>query len=247
MINQVVESRSAARAHATRGSALEIVERYERRSVSGHALFIHLHRKQVDLGTVWVLMANLREGISTHFVPWLARVIEYIPDRRIASLIAKQLDDELGNGDFLKIHSVLLDRLVEGLSPWRPPDLGDEVLAPGRKLAHAGGKPFFASNPYEAVGALIVGEIFAEKMDRCLADEMRRQHEVSDEALTWLHVHEVLEVNHADDSLELAKLVPSSGRALAATWRGAVTQWEVLSKFLQDVEDVRHLARRRPG
>lgn len=85
---------------------------------------------------------------------------------------------------------------------------------------------------------MIVGEIFAKKMDHCLGEEIRRQGAIAAEALTWLVIHETLEVDHADDSRALAKLIPDSDIVLSATWSGARTQWSQLWDFLDGV----HLA-----
>src|SRR6185369_4575478 len=81
----------------------EIVATYHRLEVSQHPFFVELAKAPVDLGAVYLLMANLQVGISPHFVPWLARTIARVEDRRIGSLLAKQLDDELGRGDFSQI------------------------------------------------------------------------------------------------------------------------------------------------
>ena len=219
--------------------AAVIVDKCRQCEVGGHPLFTELSGTPVDLVAVYLLMANLREGISRHFVIWLARTIERLDDRRAASLIAKQLDDELGSGNFGGIHSALLDDFVSALSPWRPPGEDEVLLRGGRRLAADGARPFEAADVYEAMGALIVGEIFAEKMDARLAHEMRRQDRVKGEALRWLNVHEALEVDHAKDSGALAVLIPKNGPQLAATWRGAVDQWNTLWRFLDDVRDIR--------
>jgi hypothetical protein len=219
-------------------SARGLVQAYEAREVSDHGFFQELARRPVDLGAIWVLMANLREGISGHFVSWLAYTVARVGDRRIASLLAKQLNDELGNGDIGEIHSALLDRFIGGLEPWRPAG-GDEgiLLRAGRELAEAGAQPFAAANCYEAVGALMVGEIFAKKMDKCLADEVRRQDAIPADVMKWLIIHETLEVEHAEDSGELADLVPDRDEPLRALWRGAEHQWETLWRFLNGVQE----------
>src|SRR5207248_355021 len=90
-------------------------------------------------------------------------------------------------------------------------------------------------DPYEGVGALMVGEIFAKKMDRCLGDQIRRQDLVPREALTWLVIHETLEEDHANDSHELAALIPADAERVAAAWRGARAQWQALWDFLGGV------------
>jgi pyrroloquinoline quinone (PQQ) biosynthesis protein C len=219
--------------------ASTIVEIHKGREVADHSFFCALRAAPVNLQAIWVLMANLRAGISRDFVRWLAVTVERVEDRRIASLVARQLNDELGNGEADRIHSVLLDRFVTGLDPWRPTCGRErELLRPGRRLAESAWKLFRGHDAYQGVGALIVGEIFAEKMDRCLGDEIRRQDAISDEALTWLTVHEKLEVDHAADSAALAGLVPVQGPALRATWRGAAAQWEALWQFLDDVHEI---------
>jgi hypothetical protein len=212
-----------------------IVDEYERFEVSNHPFFVALRERPVDLATMWLLMANLQTGISSHFVRWLAGVIEGVDDPRIASLLAKQLNDELGNGDFRQIHSVLLERFVNALARWRPQNARGESLAAGRQLLDAMTR-VFAADPYEGVGALMVSEIFAKKMDKCVGDEMRRQSQLSDTELTWLVIHEVLEVDHADDSRELAALVPLQGPQLAAAWRGARAEWSALWGFLDQMQ-----------
>jgi pyrroloquinoline quinone (PQQ) biosynthesis protein C len=220
-------------------AAREIVDKYQRLTLEEHPLFSDLGKQPVDLRALWLLVANVRAGISQNFVVWLATTIARVEDRRIGSLIAKQLDDELGRGDFRRIHSLLLDRFVAALEPWRIEGPDELLLSPGRGLLEDERRLFEASHPYEGVGALITGEIFANKMDHCLGEEIRRQDQLSDEALMWLTIHETLEQHHADDSTELALLVPSEGAALAATWRGADAQWAALTRFLDRVQQLR--------
>lgn len=212
-----------------------IIAQYEAYDVAEHPLFVDLRSRPVDLGLIWLLMINLQAGVSEQFIHWLAKTIDRVPDRRIGSLIAKQLNDELGNGNFEQIHSLLLDQFVSALQHHgtRAPD--ERSLKPGRDLERASSKLFTSDEPYEAVGALMVSEIFAKKMDKALADELRRPNALPKEALTWLSIHEVLEASHADDSCDLARLVPRSGAELAATWRGAHAQWSYLWNFLEAV------------
>jgi pyrroloquinoline quinone (PQQ) biosynthesis protein C len=218
--------------------AERIVEKYERIEVSDHPFFVRLQSRPVDLRAIWLLMANLREGISLHFVSWLAHTIGHVTDRRIGSLLAKQLNDELGNGSIDQIHSVLLDKFVAALETWRPREVGAEMLEPGRRVSASTSEIFSRENPYCGVGALVVSEIFAKKMDRCLADEVRRQTGLTKEALVWLDLHEQLEVDHADDSLELAHLIPRHDHNLTATWQGATAEWSLLWQFLTDIDQL---------
>ena len=217
------------------GPPTAIVDEYEAVDVAAHPLFQRLAGGPVNLPALWVLVANMNAGISPNFVRWLALTIARIPDQRIASLIAKQLDDELGNGKAENIHRVLLERFVEGLEPWSPRDAARRALTAGNRLATRASDVFDAGGPFEAVGGLIVAEIFAKKMDQCLGDEIRRQSEIPSEALVWLDIHEVLEVDHAADSYELAVLLPDHGAPLVSAWQGARKLWAAMWGFLDDV------------
>lgn len=215
--------------------ATAIVDEYESIDVAAHPLFVRLRTSPVDLEALWILVANTNAGISPNFVRWLAHAIARMPDARVASLLAKQLDDELGNGKPDRIHRFLLERFVAGLEPWSPRDPEHRRLSAGKRLAAHASEVFDGGTPYEAVGSLMVTEIFAKKMDYCLGDEVRRQSIISAEALEWLHIHEVLEIDHAADSCELALLVPDEGPELAEAWRGARALWAAMWGFLDDV------------
>lgn len=226
---------SSQAANSNQPSAKAIVDQYEQYEVSDHPFFRELKDRPVDYSALWLLMANLQCSISKHFVRWLASIISRVDDPRIASLLAKQLNDELGNGDYKLIHSVLLDRFVSGLEQHSERTIQQDMLEPGRRLLAAMTKTFGASDPFEGVGALMVSEVFAKKMDSCVGNELRRQNVLSRETLHWLDLHENLEVAHAEDSYELAVLVPEQGPKLAAAWRGARAEWDALWGFLDNV------------
>lgn len=215
--------------------ASEIVARCPADHVAAHGLFERLRSNPVDMTALWVLVANTHAGISPNFVRWLATTIARLGDRRITCLISKQLFDELGNGKADRVHATLLERFVTALEPWKPRDQRNHLWG-GEKLASSTTPLFEGQHPFTAIGALIVAEVFAKEMDKCLGDEIRRQDLLPDDALTWIRVHEVLEVEHAEDSNELAALVPEQPDALRATWYGARTQWSALWQFLDDVE-----------
>lgn len=217
--------------------AVDIVRHYGAIAVPEHPLFVRLRSNPVDMTALWVVVANTHAGISPNFVRWLATTIGRINDRQIACLMAKQLYDELGNGDFERVHARLLERFVVGLDAWRPAGEDNHVWA-GEQLARSSSVLFEGPHPYTAVGALIVAEVFAKQMDKCLGDEFRRQNVLSAETLTWLSLHEVLEVEHAEDSNELALLVPTEGEALHATWDGATAQWSALWTFLDGLNTI---------
>jgi len=216
----------------------EIVSRYKRIEVADHPFFITLAQGPVDLEAVYLLMANLQQGTSGSFINRLATTVARVDDRRVASLLAKQLSYELGAGDFAQIHSVLLERFVTALSPWCARADDEALLGAGRRLAREGARPYLASDPCEALGALMVGEIFGEKMEACLAHEMRRQLLVTGDALRWLEIHETIGARHPHAANQLALHLPRGGPSLSATWRGAIDQWGTLWRFLDDVNEM---------
>lgn len=217
--------------------ASEIIRCCPVESVADHPLFSSLRSNPVDMSSLWVLVANTHAGISPNFVRWLATTIARVPDRHIACLVAKQLFDELGNGQPERVHATLLERFVQALEPWQPPGETDRTWA-GRTLAAATTPLFEQGHPFTAIGALIVAEVFANEMDRCLGEEVRRQDLLAEDALTWIRLHEVLEVEHCEDSGQLAALVPQRSEVLRATWEGARSQWTALGQFLDDVKTI---------
>src|ERR1051325_7669484 len=138
--------------------------------IAAHPFFVALAAGPVvDLESVYLLMANLHEGTFGVLVPCLARAIERADDPRVASLLAKWLNADLGGGDFTQIDGVLLERLVAALSPWCDRAADHTLLRAGRRLVREGALRRYAPDPNEVLGALIVGEIFVEKMGTCLA------------------------------------------------------------------------------
>jgi hypothetical protein len=64
-------------------------------------------------------------------------------------------------------------------------------------------------------------EIGGKQIDIFMGSQFRRQTKVDSAKLRWLHLHEELEVEHADDGFTLAQYVPNDPAAIAAAWRGA--------------------------
>jgi DMATS type aromatic prenyltransferase len=112
-----------------------VVERYERESIVHHPFLQRLRREPQNPGVLWLLLVNSREGIVRNFTRRLANVVARVDDVRIRSILAHQLNDELGNGDASRAHALLFDNLVAGLDPLKPAVIPDDVLAPGRELS----------------------------------------------------------------------------------------------------------------
>ncbi len=199
----------------------EIVDIYERHSIANHPFLQRLRRNPIDPAVLWKLVVNIRAGIALHFSRRLAHVLARMDDLRIRSILAKQLNDELGDGDASRAHILLFDRLIAGLDVYRPAELPAELLAPGEEWSRRLEDIYSQRDAYEGVGAAMVIEIIGRQADCFIGDEFRRQEIVPKAALEWLDLHEMLEQEHSSESLDLARLVPHEGEALAAAWRGA--------------------------
>ncbi len=200
--------------------AQEIVNRYENVEVlADHPFLVRLAREPVDVGKLWLVMANFWHGVVHDFPKRLSHIVAKVDDDRIRCIVTKQLHDELGEGDFEKAHKAMFEFLVQSLVPFRLP--GDDMLllAPGKVFSQRLGSSIYASDAYESIGALMLIEIYGKQVDMLMATQFRRQNQVDMAALKWLHLHENLEQDHADDSLKLADLIPQS--ELAAAWKGA--------------------------
>jgi DMATS type aromatic prenyltransferase len=206
-----------------REPAEAIVHRFEHEIVlRDHPFLVRLGREPVKLGALWLVMANFWEGVVHDFPKRLAHVAAKVHDDKIRCILVKQLNDELGEGDYARAHKPLFHNLVAALAPYRPSGDLDRWLAPGRTLYEALNRPLCAPEPYESVGAVMLLEIYGKQIDIRMGEEFRRQDQIDQDALEWLHLHEDLEVDHAGDSLRLARLIPhDDAAALEATWRGA--------------------------
>jgi DMATS type aromatic prenyltransferase len=200
--------------------ATALVEHFEAHSVAEHPFFARLRREPVDLKKLAHLMANFRVALVQNFPRRLAMLTARTGDERLRSILARQLNEELGNGDFTRAHRVLFDKMYEVLAPWAPVDMGG-ALAPGRALGEVLERCYVEAEPYEGIGASLVVEVYGKQVDSFIGDEFRRQEQVPPSALEWLYLHERVEVQHAQESMEMALLLPPRGPALEAAWRGA--------------------------
>jgi hypothetical protein len=202
--------------------AQAIVHRYEREiTLADQPFFQRMGREPVNLSHLWLILANFWEAIVHDFPARLSKVIAKLESDEVRSVVVKQLNDELGEGDFSKAHKAMFRRLVDAVAPHRLPGDDATLLAPGREFGRKLGVLLFDPDDYVTLGALMMIEIYGAQTDVRLGTEFRRQRQLGGDSLQWLHLHETLEVDHAGDSLRLAGLVPPGGAALEATWRGA--------------------------
>ncbi len=199
--------------------ATAIVDHFEEDSIANHPFFARMNREPVRLEVLARVLANFRVGITREFPRRLAWLTARVEDDAIRCVLAKQLNDEMGDGDFTRAHRGMFERMFGVVTPWAPKE-SDEVLAPGRALGRELERCYVTAAPYEGVGASLVVEVYGKQVDTFIADQFRRQEQIPQSKLDWLHLHENLEVEHADESLHIARAIPS-GPATDDAWRGA--------------------------
>ena len=218
----------------------QLAHRYETvERLADHPLFRRLEREAPDVAPVWTILANNWVAVGDQFPRWLAGLVARVDHDGMRSILAKQLNDELGNGDPARAHRVLFQRMLADLEPHAPPGARDPaVLAPGRRFAEALAHNYLERPWLEAVGGTLVAEIYGKQVDQALGRLMRRQRAVDPARLTWLVLHETLECEHASEAVELARMTPASIEARAAVCRGAEELAAIGTRYFDELYEV---------
>jgi DMATS type aromatic prenyltransferase len=218
----------------------ELVGHYKTNSVEDHPFFQRLHREPANLTNLWLLFANFQEGIVSHFTRRLALVVDRINDDIIRGVFAKQLHEELGNGDESHIHQEIFARFILGLEPYKPELVTTQMLVPGLKLSQSLETLYSDPNPYVGVGAAIVMEVRGEQRDKIVTKELVRTT-LDSSVSSWFYLHGELEGDHADEVLNLARQIDNSAGDKAAVLQGLNMTADVLWGFCNDMYRVCYL------
>jgi hypothetical protein len=111
--------------------------------------------------------------------------------------------------------------LLQAVEPYRIKGPDDVLLAPGRAFGQEIWTLQRPGDAHERIGRMMMIEIYGKQTDIFMGSQFRRQSQIDSATLRWLHLHEELEVDHAEDSFDLARCVPDDPAAIASTWRGA--------------------------
>jgi DMATS type aromatic prenyltransferase len=199
----------------------ETAVHYDTNSIVDHPFLQRLHREPVNMTHLWLLLANGREAVVEPFVRRLASALERTEDEHIRCILTKQLNEELGNGDPSQVHLVLFDRLFLALELYKPESVTEQMLAPGRELSQRLDALFVDPNPYLALGSAIIMEILGKQLDQFMEQEFMMKTTVDRFSLTWLNLHAEIEIEHANESLELAYLIANSDGDKKSARQGA--------------------------
>jgi DMATS type aromatic prenyltransferase len=205
----------------------EMVFHYEDYDVANHPFLQRLQREPVCPQYLWLLFTNIHEAVVPHFTRWLANVIDRLDDDRISAILTKQLNEELGSGNIERTHEKLFEKMMAGIESWRIDSFNEEMLFPGKEFSQRLEKIYLDPNPYVGVGAVTLMEIHAKQFDLCLGKEFRKTG-VDPSVIKWLTLHEELEIDHADESLDIARFIADSEEGVVVA-RKSVEQTRVAS------------------
>lgn len=229
-------------------SAEALMQALDNHGLAQHPFLQRLMRDPADTVSLWLLIRNAYEGTSRHFIRWLAMVTARVEDDRMRCLLARQLHQELGEGDFTRAHCVLMNGFLRSIDILQPADVAEWHLEPGRRLGERLACHYLAEDGYEGAAALMAGEICAQQLIEVVACLIAAQpHVLAPDMLDWLSLHDELESDHADESLLLARLVPDEETALAAVQRGGMGLYQALWNFLDEMYQLCFVERRRYG
>ncbi|MBX3155172.1 MAG: iron-containing redox enzyme family protein [Deltaproteobacteria bacterium] len=203
-----------------------------------HPLFERLAREPAAIAPLWTILANNWVAVGDRFPRWLAALVSRVEDDRVRSVLAKQLDDELGRGDPTQAHRVLFQRMLADLEPYAAPGDRDALVMPGRRFAQGLARNYLDRPELEAIGGTLVAEVYGKQVDQVVGALLRRQTELDPAKLTWLVLHETLEEEHADESLELARMLPTDEASQAAACRGAEELAALGMRYFDDIYEV---------
>ncbi|NUO49607.1 MAG: hypothetical protein HOV80_12190 [Polyangiaceae bacterium] len=212
-----------------------VVKRFEQASVAKHPFDARLAREPFNGPSLALMVMNVREGITLHFARRLASIVARVEEDDLRSVLAKQLNDELGSGDPKRTHKTLFEKFAAGITPWAPDVDKPELLEPGRRFGVVQEELYLHRSPYEGLGATLIMEVLGKQGDLVLGTQLRRAKEpLSPEVMEWLVLHEELEFDHVDESLDLARRVPPGNKARLAV-RGAEELGRAGWAFLDDM------------
>ncbi len=189
-------------------TAPEAVRWYADNPIAHHPFLQRLAREPLAMPRLALILLNFQHAITNEFSRRLAHTVARTDNEAVRSILAKQLNDELGDGDPTQTHRLLFDRFVDGMRPYAP-EITEQTLAPGARLGATLEALYVDEpNPWIGVGATLLMEVFGQQTDSFLGDQFRRQSELPESVLLWLSLHEELEHDHVDEVFALAEHIP---------------------------------------
>lgn len=220
-------------------SVAEMLQYYEGEgAIDKHPLFRRFDRGPVDLGKIWTLLANGEVAVATDFTRWLAHLVARVETDEVRSMLAKQLNDELGNGNPERTHAIMFREMLEVFGTWRNEGELESQRGPGRRMAKGLAELYTQRPAMEAIGVTILMEVFGKQADQRVGGLIRTQEILDARQLTWLVVHEELENEHADEATKIARFAIKSTEDERALMRGARELAALAHRYFDDLYEV---------
>ncbi|MCA9718913.1 MAG: iron-containing redox enzyme family protein, partial [Myxococcales bacterium] len=167
----------------------------------------------------------------------LGRAGELLP----AGILREQLHDELGRSERGESHFVLYAPMLAALERWRTPDAARLVVEAGVEITRAVIEEFTDAALYGRLGAYFATEIAAGDIIAYISQTVHALP-LRGDAVAWVEVHDVVELEHTAATLDLPALLPDDGAAGSAFWRGAERMmlgfWRCFDRFYALYEDL---------
>jgi hypothetical protein len=222
---------------APKSGVMEVVERYEDwDAITNHPFLHRLRSEPVNLHHIWYILANFQASISKTFSQRLALIASRVDDPHTRYIVTDLLYDEMGSGNYDLAHVNLFSNMMKIMEPWKPAVVDSWVLGAAERFNRNMDETYGNSDVNVALGAIVSGEIFGKQFDQFLGDEIRRQNTVDPALFVWVTLHESLEVTHAGEGADIARLVPPEG--VEAMARGAYGLSLGAWGFLTDVYEI---------
>ena len=108
---------------------LQVIRRHEDEPITWHPFLQRLAREPLVMQRLALVLHNFREAITRDFARRLASVVARVEEDEMRCILTKQLNDELGDGDYSRAHRELFERFVDGMSEY----WSDELEAKGAR------------------------------------------------------------------------------------------------------------------
>jgi len=229
---------------APASGVMAVVDRYESwDQITNHPFLHRLRSEPVNLHHIWNILANFQGSISKTFSQRLALIASRVDDPETRFIVTDLLYDEMGSGDYSLAHVNLFANMMKVIEPWKPSVIDDWTMSPAKRFNRSMDETYGNPDINVALGAIVSGEIFGKQFDQFLGDEIRRQNQVDPALFVWVTLHESLEVTHAGEGADIARLVPAEG--LEAMARGAYGLSLGAWGFLTDVYEICYSERQK--
>jgi len=209
---------------------MQILEKIKTRNLADHPCLKNVS----DLESIHSIMENAK-AFSNAQRGYIASLIARLENNiKIQSLLSIQLHDELGGGDFDKLHFPQYEAMVNLLANSVGSSNLLPITKPGYNLITASDRIYNNEDVFVALGANIGGEILADQFNDWFGQMLSKQSAFQ-EISGWYDAHDEAEENHAEDAERIYMLLETDTQKEAVN-RGIAAIDEALWEFLNAME-----------